>query len=141
GLLDHKLAEEVERLGPFGIGNPGGRLLVPAARFRDVRPRGEGQHARFSLQSGANSAAGVAFGVNGALSSLNGEPTDVAVRLELDEGNGAVSPRACVRGVYPLSAESGGGANGRAGDAAPGCGGCAAPAKAEEWWRRLHAER
>ena len=46
------LAEELGRLAPFGMGNPGVRLLVPAARVRDVRPMGqEGKHARFSLHS------------------------------------------------------------------------------------------
>ena len=37
------LAEELERLAPFGMGNPGVRLLVPSARVRDVRPMGGGQ--------------------------------------------------------------------------------------------------
>ena len=51
------------RLAPFGMGNPGVRLLVPGARVRDVRPMGqEGKHARFNLHSGAHRALGVAFG-------------------------------------------------------------------------------
>ena len=32
--------------GPFGMGNPGVRLLVPSARVCDVRPMGEGDKAR-----------------------------------------------------------------------------------------------
>ena len=56
------LAEELQQLAPFGMGNPGVRLLVPAARVRDVRTMGEGRHARFSLHSGAHRALGVAFG-------------------------------------------------------------------------------
>ena len=57
------LAEELGRLAPFGMGNPGVRLLVPAARVRDVRPMGqEGKHSRFNLHSGAHRALGVAFG-------------------------------------------------------------------------------
>ena len=44
------LAEELERLAPFGHGNPRPTLLVPAARRRAMpRPMGEeGQHARFT---------------------------------------------------------------------------------------------
>ena len=52
--LGHEVAEQLERLAPFGMGNPGVRLLVPSARVCDVRPMGEGdKHARFRLQSGA----------------------------------------------------------------------------------------
>jgi single-stranded-DNA-specific exonuclease len=35
--LGLELAEELENLAPFGMGNPGVRLLVPGARLRDVR--------------------------------------------------------------------------------------------------------
>ena len=56
------LAEELRRLAPFGMGNPGVRLLVPSAQVRDVRTMGEGKHARFSLHSGAHRALGVSFG-------------------------------------------------------------------------------
>ena len=67
--LGHDVAEQLERLAPFGMGNPGVRLLVPSARVCDVRPMGDGdRHARFRLQSGSRSALGVAFGVNGELS-------------------------------------------------------------------------
>ena len=33
-----ELAEQLESLGPFGMGNPGPRLLVPSGRLREVRP-------------------------------------------------------------------------------------------------------
>ena len=66
--LGHEVAEQLERLAPFGMGNPGVRLLVPSARVCEVRPMGEGdKHARFRLESGSRSALGVAFGVNGEL--------------------------------------------------------------------------
>ena len=74
--LGHEVAEQLERLAPFGMGNPGVRLLVPSARVRDVRPMGEGdKHARFRLQSGPRSALGVAFGVNGELRAPPSWPT------------------------------------------------------------------
>src|SRR5204862_504066 len=61
GGLGLDLAEELDRLAPFGMGNPGVRLLVPSARVGDVQPMGEGKHARFSLQSGDRRALGVCF--------------------------------------------------------------------------------
>ena len=45
------LAEELEQLAPFGIGNPSVSLLVPAARLVDARPMGEeGRHVRFTVR-------------------------------------------------------------------------------------------
>ena len=98
------LAEEIGRLAPFGMGNPGVRLLVPSARVRDVRTMGEGKHARFSLHSGSHKALGVAFG-RPSLGVGEDDPVDVAVRLEVNRWNGAVEPQVVLREVYPRAAE------------------------------------
>ena len=56
------LAEQLEALRPFGMGNPQPTLLVPAARLENVAGMGEErQHARFTLVTGASRARG-AFG-------------------------------------------------------------------------------
>ncbi len=96
-----ELAEELGRLGPFGMGNPGVRLLVPSARVRDVRPMGEGKHARFSLHSGSHRALGVAFG-RSRLGTGEDEAVDATVRLEVNRWNGAVEPRVVLRELYPV---------------------------------------
>ena len=114
------LAEELRQLAPFGMGNPGVRLLVPSARVRDVRSIGEGKHARFSLHSGAHRALGVAFG-RPTLGVGEEDVVDVAVRLEVNRWNGAVEPQVVLREVYPR--DSG-----------------ADSVEAEEWWRRFEAE-
>jgi single-stranded-DNA-specific exonuclease len=89
------LAEELERLAPFGIGNPSVSLLVPAARLVDARPMGEeGRHVRFTVQAGGHRARAVAFG----LSRLpDGDVHDATFALELNEWNGAVEPRLVLR--------------------------------------------
>jgi len=97
------LAEELERLRPFGHGNAKPTLLVPAARVGDVRSMGEdGQHARFTIAGGGASARTVAFRT--AAGSLPGSPEDrhdAAVRLELNEWNGTVEPRLVLRALCP----------------------------------------
>ncbi|MEA2390242.1 MAG: single-stranded-DNA-specific exonuclease [Solirubrobacteraceae bacterium] len=97
------LAEELERLRPFGQGNPRPTLLVPAARVADVRPMGqEEQHTRFTLVSGAGRARTVAFRrAARTLPSSPDERVDAAVRLELNEWNGAVEPRLVLRALCP----------------------------------------
>jgi single-stranded-DNA-specific exonuclease len=114
------LAEELRRLAPFGMGNPGVRLLVPSARVRDVRTMGEGKHARFNLHSGAHRALGVAFG-RPSLGVGEDDPVDVAVRLEVNRWNGAVEPQVILRELYRRDLEAG-------------------AEEAEAWWGRFEAE-
>ena len=89
------LAEELERLAPFGIANPSVSLLVPAARLVDARPMGEeGRHVRFTVEAGGHRARAVAFG----MSRLpDGDVHDATFTLELNEWNGAVEPRLVLR--------------------------------------------
>jgi single-stranded-DNA-specific exonuclease len=135
-------AEELERLGPFGIGNPGVRLLVPAARVRDVRPMGEGKHARFSVMSGSARALGVAFGsTDRSLASHDGVPVDLSVRLEVNQWNGAVEPRVVLKELYPIDGTGRSAANGAARVGPGPSSGCPEPATGGEWWDRVAAER
>jgi single-stranded-DNA-specific exonuclease len=87
------LAEELTLLEPCGCGNPPPRLLVPGARFGEVRAMGEGRHARFSVSSGGALARAVAFGCDGRLDVEAGEPADATFRLERNFWNGAIEPR------------------------------------------------
>jgi single-stranded-DNA-specific exonuclease len=100
GALGLDLAEELERLGPFGHRNPRPTLLVPAARVEDARSMGEeGQHARFTVVSGGRRARAVAFRTSArAMKSAEG-PRDIAVRLELNEWRGTVEPRLVLRAL------------------------------------------
>ena len=98
------LARQLESLGPFGMGNPGPRLLVPSGRLREVHPLGEeGKHSRFQLESGAGRAAGVAFGMNGEITRREDQALDLSIELEVDRWNGAEQPRVVVRELYPLA--------------------------------------
>jgi single-stranded-DNA-specific exonuclease len=114
------LAEELRQLAPFGMGNPGVRLLVPSARVRDVRKMGEGKHSRFSLHSGAHRALGVAFG-RPTLGVGEDDLVDVAVRLEVNHWNGAVEPQVILRELYPREVGE-------------------RSLEEEEWWQRFEAE-
>jgi single-stranded-DNA-specific exonuclease len=107
--LGADVAEQLARLAPFGKGNPPVRLVVPAARIRDVRPMGEGErHARFSLEGATARARGVAFGVNGELSAAAElETLDVSLALELNHWNGAVEPRVVLGELYPPGTDPG----------------------------------
>jgi single-stranded-DNA-specific exonuclease len=106
--LGTTLAEELERLAPFGQGNPAPTLLVPAARVSDVRSMGEdGQHTRFTVSNGGSRARAVAFRTAARLlPASEDERHDVAVRLELNEWNGTVEPRLVLRAICPTERAS-----------------------------------
>ena len=95
------LAEELERLAPFGMGNPEPALLVPSALLDDPRPMGEGRHVAFTLAAGGARSRCVAFGRGASLPAARGEPVDAAVRLEVNRYNGAVEPRLVLRHAQP----------------------------------------
>lgn len=127
--LGLELAEEMKQLAPFGMGNPGVRLLVPSARIGDVRPMGEGKHARFSLHSGSHRALGVAFG-RASLGVEDEDVLDATVRLEVNHWNGSVEPRVVLRELYPLEEPEG-----EQPTLPHSCAGDEA-----EWWQRFEAE-
>ena len=97
--LGLELAEELERLKPFGMGNPGVSLLVPAAQLADPRPMGEGRHVAFSLAAGGARSRCVRFGDGSSLPAEPGEPVDAAVQLEVNRYNGSTEPRLILRSV------------------------------------------
>jgi len=97
------LAEELERLAPFGSANPDVSLLVPATRCSDPRTMGEdGKHVRFSVASGGVRARAVAFGI----STIDcDQPLDATFSLELNEWNGSVEPRLVLKDARPCAPE------------------------------------
>jgi single-stranded-DNA-specific exonuclease len=99
--LGMALAEELQTLAPFGRGNPGVALLVADATFSDVRPMGEGKHARFTVQSGGARSRGVAFGMGGCLPVGEGEVAEATFTLEVNEWRGVTEPRLVLRQAQP----------------------------------------
>jgi single-stranded-DNA-specific exonuclease len=103
GALTLDLAEELDRLAPFGAGNPAPVLVVPAARVEHVTAMGEQRdHARFTLAGGAARARGVAFRTSQReLAEAGSSDHDVAVALERNHWNGSVEARVVLRGLCP----------------------------------------
>jgi single-stranded-DNA-specific exonuclease len=98
GALGLALADELARLEPTGMGNPGVNLLVPGATVADVRTMGEeGRHVRFTVAGGGGRCRAVAFGCDGRLPIPSGTPADATFRLERNSWNGAVEPRLRLR--------------------------------------------
>lgn len=134
-----ELAEQLQAMRPFGMGNPAVRLLLPGARLAELRPMGEGKHARFTINSAGVRARAVAFGVGNTLTAAVADRQadapprhDVTARLEINEWAGSVEPRLVVNAVHALPAP---------GDSGPaGCSACACRARSERWWDAVFEE-
>jgi single-stranded-DNA-specific exonuclease len=96
------LAQELDRLAPFGLGNPDVTLLVPGIRPGFPATVGEGKHLRFRVrQSGRDAGTAIAFGQGSQLDRLRAEGLfDVACRLKENHWNGTVAPQLVVRRLF-----------------------------------------
>jgi single-stranded-DNA-specific exonuclease len=96
------LARELERLAPFGLGNPDVTLLVADCEAVSPSTVGEGKHLRFRLrQNGRDAGSAIAFGLGGQFERLQSpRHFDVAFRLKQNRWNGTVAPQLVVRRVF-----------------------------------------
>jgi single-stranded-DNA-specific exonuclease len=104
------LCEELGRLAPFGLGNPGVTLLLPSTELADVATTADGKHLRFRVRHRDRPAgSAIAFGLGRQLDRARREARyDVVFRLEENRWNGTVAPQLVVRdfGETPVRYES-----------------------------------
>ena len=100
------LATELERLAPFGLGNPDVTLLVPACETVQPGVVGEGKHLRFRIrQAGRDAGSAIAFGLGPQLDRVERPGRhDIACRLKENRWNGTVSPQLVVRRLFDTPA-------------------------------------
>jgi len=96
------LCEELGRLAPFGLGNPGVTLLIEGCELNALSTVGEGKHLRFRVsQRGRDAGSAIGFGLGGQLDQLRRVGLyDVAFRLQENRWNGTVSPQLVVRKTF-----------------------------------------
>ena len=102
GALTLDLAHELDRLAPFGLGNPEPTLLVASVEATGASAVGEGKHLRFRVrQQGRDGGSAIAFGLGSQLDRLQRPARfDVAFRLKENRWNGTVAPQLVVRRVF-----------------------------------------
>jgi single-stranded-DNA-specific exonuclease len=105
--LTLQTAEELDRLAPFGLGNPDVTLLVPGCEIVDPALVGDGKHARFRVrQQQRDAGSAIAFGLGGQLDRLRrGTLVDLACRLKENRWNGTIAPQLVVRRLFDTPEE------------------------------------
>jgi single-stranded-DNA-specific exonuclease len=100
--LTLELAQELDRLAPFGLGNPDVMLLVPGCSPVEPTTVGDGKHLRFRVrQNGTDAGTAIAFGQGGQIDRLRAVGHfDIAFRLKENHWNGTVAPQLVVRRLF-----------------------------------------
>ncbi|MGA9760818.1 MAG: single-stranded-DNA-specific exonuclease RecJ [Gaiellaceae bacterium] len=100
--LTLELCQELERLAPFGMGNPGVLLIAPGCELSDLTSCGDGKHLRFRVRlDGCDAGSAIAFGMGKQLDRLRRIGRyDVVFRLEANRWNGTVTPQLQVRRIF-----------------------------------------
>jgi single-stranded-DNA-specific exonuclease len=95
------LCTELERLAPFGLGNPGVTLLAVGCEISELGAVGEGKHLKLAVTADGARSGAIAFGQGGQLDRYR-RPVryDVAFRLAANQWNGTVSPQLVVKRIF-----------------------------------------
>jgi single-stranded-DNA-specific exonuclease len=95
------LCEELERLAPFGLGNPNVTLLAVGCELSDLAAVGNGKHLRLAVTAGGARSGAIAFGRGAALDRYRSPGCyDVAFKLDANRWNGTVTPQLVVRELF-----------------------------------------
>ena len=96
------LCAELGRLAPFGLGNPGVTLLLPASELSDVATTADGKHLRFRVRHRDRPAgSAIGFGLGRHADCARREVRyDVLFRLQENRWNGTVAPQLVVRTLH-----------------------------------------
>ena len=95
------LCEELGRLAPFGLGNPGVTLLAAGCELGELAAVGEGKHLRLAVTANGARSGAIAFGWGGRLDRYRRPGRyDVAFRLDANHWNGTVAPQLVVRRIF-----------------------------------------
>jgi single-stranded-DNA-specific exonuclease len=96
--LTLELSEELERLAPFGLGNPAVTLLAVGCELSELGAVGDGKHLRLAVTANGVRSGAIAFGHGASLDSYRRPVAwDVAFRLGANRWNGTVAPQLVVR--------------------------------------------
>jgi single-stranded-DNA-specific exonuclease len=99
--LTLELCEELERLAPCGLGNPGVTLLAVACELSELGAVGEGKHLKLAVSADGARSGAIAFGQGSQLDRYRRVGRyDVAFRLAANSWNGTVAPQLVVKRMF-----------------------------------------
>jgi single-stranded-DNA-specific exonuclease len=99
--LTLELCEELDRLAPFGLGNPGVTLLAVGCELSELGAVGDGKHLKLAVTADRARSGAIAFGQGTQLDRFRRPGLyDVAFRLNANRWNGTVAPQLLVKRIF-----------------------------------------
>lgn len=96
--LNFSLMKEIERLEPFGVGNPEPVFAITDAEVLYPKIVGS-NHLKFKLRQGNAGADAIGFNMGGFIDSLNDEKVDAAVTPKLNEWQGTLAVQMKIKDI------------------------------------------
>ena len=95
------LCEELERIAPFGLGNPAVTLLAVGCELSELGAVGDGKHLKLAVSADGARSGAIAFGQGAQLDRYRRVGRyDVAFRLAANSWNGTVAPQLQVKRIF-----------------------------------------
>jgi single-stranded-DNA-specific exonuclease len=99
--LTLRLSEELERMAPFGLGNPAVTLLAVGCELSELGAVGDGKHLKLAVSANGARSGAIAFGQGAQLDRYRRVGRyDVAFRLAANSWNGTVAPQLQVKRIF-----------------------------------------
>jgi len=96
--LNFNLLKEIERLEPFGVGNPEPVFAITDAEVLYPKIVGS-NHLKFKLRQGNAGADAIGFNMGGFIDRLNDEKVDAAVTPKLNEWQGTLAVQMKIKDI------------------------------------------
>lgn len=104
--LTMEQAEELERMEPFGVGNPTPCFILRDATVQRIIPLGNGKHTKLMLYKDGQILQAIWFSISpGAVPAVVGDPVDILFQLNINDYQGVRSLQLIVQDMKPAEAE------------------------------------
>src|SRR5690606_34909366 len=103
--IDFKAVEELQRLAPFGVGNPSPLLLVKAVTIESIIPLGQ-SHVRSRVQKNGYYVTAVGWGLIAHEALRKGAIVDLLFHAEINTYKGVSSAQLNVKDIFSLQPSS-----------------------------------
>ncbi|MBQ4071732.1 MAG: single-stranded-DNA-specific exonuclease RecJ [Clostridia bacterium] len=102
GEVNLNLAEQLQILEPFGVGNPVPNFVMYGLTVNEISPVSDGKHTRFSFGDGKHSLSAMFFSNSPAsLGIYNGDRVDIIFNIDINEWMGRRSVQLIIKDVRP----------------------------------------
>jgi single-stranded-DNA-specific exonuclease len=105
--LSFSLAQQLQKLEPYGVGNPQPAFVIHDTVVGEISAVSEGRHTRISLTDGKNTVSAMYFSNSPeSLGIYNGDKVDVVFNVDINEYLGRRSVQLIVKDIRPSHTQS-----------------------------------